>query len=335
MTKINMPDYDIIVGNKEMDKIESHIKEIYNFDKLFIVTDDNVYSLYEAKINKWFANFDVKVIVVPHGEKTKSYDEYLKTIEALIKAGVKRGHLLIALGGGVVGDLTGFIAATLYRGLPFMQIPTSLLAMVDSSIGGKVGIDLDLGKNLLGSFYQPKKVLIDPDFLETLPIEEYKNGMAEMIKSGLIGNRHLYEYFINHQVVTQKEIIEALEVKRHVVLIDPFDLKERMFLNFGHSYGHAIEKKTNYEVYKHGQAVSYGMLIALELGIKEGITPSYLYDEVKKILLDNDLVKEPLLKAEDYEDELKYDKKNMADGYHFIFIKEVGEAMMKTVKIGK
>ncbi len=334
MIKINMPSYDIVVGENEMEKIKSHIKDIYAYDKLFIITDDYVYSLYKAKINKWFKDYDFKVIVVPHGEKSKSYPQYLKTIEDLISLGIKRGHLLIALGGGVVGDLSGFIAATLFRGLPFIQIPTTLLAMVDSSIGGKVGIDLDFGKNLLGAFYQPKKVVIDTTFLDTLELSEYKNGMAEMIKSGLIGNSDLYEYFIDHLTVTEKEIIQAIEVKQKVVLVDPYDLKERMFLNFGHSYGHAIEKKTNYEVYKHGQAVSYGMLLALELGINQGITPDYLYEEVKTILLKNKLVNEPLLKAEDYEDELKYDKKNMADGYHFIFIEEVGKPVIKNVKIG-
>lgn len=330
-----MPTYDIIVGSNEMEKIESHIKDVYDYSQIFIVTDDHVFKHYATRINTWFKNFDYKVINVPHGEKSKSFDVYLKAIEDLINAGIKRGHLIIALGGGVVGDLTGFIASTIFRGVPFIQIPTSLLAMVDSSIGGKVGIDLDFGKNLIGSFYQPKKVIIDPEFLNTLPIDEYHNGMAEMIKSGLIGDKDLYQYFLTHQQITEKQIIQSIEVKRNVVLIDPYDLKERMFLNFGHSYGHAIEKKTNYEVYKHGEAISYGMLIALELGINMGITPRNLYQEVKEILLKNQLVKEPLLNKEDYEDELKYDKKNMADGYHFVFIEDIGHPVVKKVKIGK
>lgn len=334
MTKINMPDYDIVVGHHEMDKIESYVKDFYHFDQVFILTDDHVFALYEEKIQSWFNSFDVKVCVIPHGETSKSYQVYLSAIEDLIKQGIKRQHLLIALGGGVVGDLAGFIASTLYRGVPFMQIPTSLLAMVDSSIGGKVGIDLDLGKNLIGSFYQPKKVIIDPMFLSTLPLEEYQNGMAEMIKSGLIGDKDLYHYFMEHTTVTEKEIIQTIQVKRNVVLIDPYDKKERMFLNFGHSYGHAIEKKTAYKKYKHGQAISYGMLIALQKGISLNITPSYLYEEVKQILLKNSLVKEPLLESIDFEDELKYDKKNMADGYHFILIENVGKAVIKKIKIG-
>jgi 3-dehydroquinate synthase len=329
-----MPDYDIIIGHQEMDKIESYVKEFYDFKEVYILTDDHVFSLYKEKINDWFNAFDIKIVVIPFGETSKSYPIYLNAINDLIKQGIKRQHLLIALGGGVVGDLAGFIASTLYRGIPFMQIPTSLLAMVDSSIGGKVGIDLELGKNLIGSFYQPKKVIIDPNFLNTLPLEEYQNGMAEMIKSGLIGDKDLYTYFINHQTVTEKEIIQTIQVKRRVVLIDPFDKKERMFLNFGHSYGHAIEKKTKYEIYKHGQAISYGMLIALQKGISLNVTPKYLYDEVKQILLKNSLVKEPLLKAIDFEDELKYDKKNMADGYHFILIENVGKAVIKKIKLG-
>ena len=334
MTKINMPTYDIVVEKDAMLKIESYIKDVYNYRQVFIVTDNIIYSFYETKIYRWFKDFDVEVVVIPHGEKSKSHQTYLNVVEELIKKGIKRQHLIIALGGGVIGDLTGFVASTLYRGLPFVQIPTSLLAMVDSSIGGKVGIDLPLGKNLLGSFYQPKKVIIDPAFLDTLSEAEYHNGMAEMIKSGLIGDPKLYEHFINHQEVSETEIIMAINVKRNVVLIDPYDLKERMFLNFGHSYGHAIEKKTNYEVYKHGEAISYGMLIALEMGIDQGITPAYLYDEVKTILLKNKLVKEPLLNPKDYEDELKYDKKNMADGYHFVLIKEVGKPVIKKYKLG-
>ncbi len=334
MTKIDMPTYDIVVEKNAMLKIESYIKDVYNYEQIFIVTDDIVYSFYETKINEWFKNFDIEVVVIPNGEKSKSYQTYLNVVESLIKKGIKRQHLVIALGGGVIGDLTGFVASTLYRGLPFVQIPTSLLAMVDSSIGGKVGIDLPLGKNLLGSFYQPKKVIIDPMFLDTLSEAEYHNGMAEMIKSGLIGDSKLYEHFINHQEVSETEIMLAINVKRNVVLIDPYDLKERMYLNFGHSYGHAIEKKTNYEVYKHGEAVSYGMLIALEMGIEQGVTPAYLYDEVKTILLKNKLVKEPLLNPKDYEDELKYDKKNMADGYHFVLIEEVGKPVIKKYKLG-
>jgi len=332
--KIEMPDYDIVVNHHEMLHIAEHIKSFYTYKEIFILTDDCVYAHYKDKLNKWFESFEYEVVVVPQGEKSKSYDVYLDAINKLIEKGIKRNHLLIALGGGVIGDLAGFIASTLYRGIPFMQIPTSLLAMVDSSIGGKVGIDLDLGKNLIGSFYQPKKVVIDPEFLNTLSTLEYNNGMAEMIKSGLIGDKKLYEHFKSHQKVTIDEIIKTIKVKQKVVLIDPYDKKERMFLNFGHSYGHAIEKSTNYEVYKHGQAISYGMLIALEKGIELGITPNYLYDEVKEILLRIGLVEKPLLKATSYEQELKYDKKNMADGYHFIFIEEVGKAVIKKIKIG-
>ena len=332
--KIKMPDYDIIINHHEMLHIAEHINSFYTYKEVFILTDEYVYANYKDKLSDWFETFDYKIVVVPQGEKSKSYDVYLDAINKLIEKGIKRNHLLVALGGGVIGDLAGFIASTLYRGIPFMQIPTTLLAMVDSSIGGKVGIDLDLGKNLIGSFYQPKKVIIDPEFLNTLSTLEYNNGMAEMIKSGLIGDKELYEYFKHHQKVTIDEIIKTIKVKQKVVLIDPYDKKERMFLNFGHSYGHAIEKKTNYEVYKHGQAISYGMLIALEKGIELGITPNYLYDEVKEMLLRIGLVENPLLKASSYEDELKYDKKNMADGYHFIFIEEVGKAVTKKIKLG-
>ncbi len=238
---------------------------------------------------------------------------------------------MLAFGGGVIGDLTGFIASTLYRGISYVQIPTTLLAQVDSSIGGKVGIDLKEGKNLIGSFYDPKFVLIDPSLLKTLSKREYANGLAEMIKAGLIGDKKLYTYLLEHETVTEVEIAEAIQVKRNVVLLDPYDKKERMYLNFGHTFGHAIEKKHKYETYLHGEAISYGMLIALQIGIQLGETKEELYQEVLNLLLKRGLVKEPLLKKDDYQAEIIHDKKNLADGLHFILVTKPGD--VKIVKL--
>jgi 3-dehydroquinate synthase len=319
-----MPDYDIVIYDNNLLELSKHIKSIYRYDELFVVTDQKVYALYHQQMVEALASFHVSYVVVPEGESSKSLDTYQKVVDTLIEKGIKRNHLIIALGGGVIGDLTGFVAATLFRGIPYIQIPTTLLAMVDSSIGGKVGIDLKQGKNLLGSFYQPKLVFIDTNFLKTLPSREYANGLAEMIKAGLIGDKKLYQYLLEHDIVSTKEIEQSIHVKREVVLIDPYDYKERMLLNFGHTFGHAIEKKHHYETYKHGEAISYGMLIALQLGITLGKTDPNLYEEVKSLLIKRGLVQEPLLEMEDYKSEIIHDKKFLADGLNFIVVHRPG-----------
>lgn len=327
-----MPEYDIFIEEKGLSNLPRHIKEVYIFHDIYIVTDENVYALYQQKIEQVLADYKVFFVVVKPGEKSKSLDVYHQVIRELIQKGMRRHHLLIALGGGVVGDLAGFVASTIFRGVSFVQIPTTLLSQVDSSVGGKVGIDLEEGKNLIGSFYNPKFVLIDPEFLKTLSEREYNNGLAEMIKAGLIGDKKLYHHLLSHDRVTEEEITMAIQVKRAVVLVDPYDKKERMYLNFGHTFGHAIEKKNKYETYKHGEAISYGMLMALEVGIRYHETKQELYDEVKQLLLKRGLVKEPLLKMEDYKDEIKHDKKFLGNGLNFVVVDRIGDAKIVQIK---
>ncbi|HHY97029.1 MAG TPA: 3-dehydroquinate synthase, partial [Acholeplasma sp.] len=216
-----------------------------------------------------------------------------------------------------------------YRGGSFIQIPTSLLAMVDSSIGSKTGIDLDEGKNLVGAFYDPKAVFIDPIFLETLPEEEYKNGLAEVLKAGLIDDVSLFEYLKEYEKLTIDEIIKAIQVKQRIVTKDPFEKHERMYLNFGHTFGHAIEKHFQYAI-KHGVAVSYGMLFSLEEGIKRGITKDKtLYDETKTILLRLGLINEPILDKKQFIKYLQFDKKHLADGLRFVFLEDKGNPIIQ------
>ncbi|MBN2300293.1 MAG: 3-dehydroquinate synthase [Acholeplasmataceae bacterium] len=320
-----MPDYDIYIESNELLNLQKYVKELYHEKKIYVVTDENVNQLYHQKLIHALPFFEVIFVVIKPGEHSKSIETYQKVISELIQKQMKRNHLLIALGGGVVGDLTGFVASTLYRGVKFIQIPTTLLAQVDSSIGGKVGIDLEQGKNLLGSFYRPLLVYIDPAFLETLSKREYANGLAEMIKAGLIGDKKLYHHLKSNEKVGVDEIVMAIQVKRALVLIDPYDHKERMYLNFGHTFGHAIEKKHHYDTYKHGEAISYGMLMALEIGMKRHETHFELYQEVKSLLLERGLVKEPLLKIFDYKDEIVHDKKYLSEGLHFVIVPKVGE----------
>lgn len=330
-----METYDIYVGKNEINHLQTYIKDIYTHKDIYVVTDENVDQLYHDLITSKLNDFNLHFVVIKPGETSKSFETYVQTINNLIDLGIKRNHLLISLGGGVVGDLTGFIAASLYRGIGFIQIPTTLLSQVDSSIGSKVGIDLEKGKNLVGAFYDPKFVLIDPIFLETLDEREYHQGVAEMIKAGLIQDEALYEFFKTNQKVTEKEILMALRVKRNVVLKDPFDHKERMILNFGHTFGHAIEKKYQYQTYKHGEAISYGMLIAIEIGMSKGITPKYIYEDVKQVLEKHKLIKAPYIEANALLDYIKTDKKSMSDVFHFICLKDIGESVITNLKVGE
>jgi 3-dehydroquinate synthase len=328
-----MPDYSIYIENNGLNNLVKYIEEIYPYKDVFVVTDQTVFKLYHQRLLDVLPDYRISFVIVSDGEKSKSIEVYQYVIEQLIEQGMKRNHLLISLGGGVVGDLAGFVSATLYRGVSYIQIPTTLLAQVDSSIGGKVAIDLKEGKNLIGAFYNPKLVLIDPVFLRTLSKREYANGLAEMIKAGLIGDKKLYHFLLENEEVGEHEIAMAIHVKREVVLTDPYDHKERMYLNFGHTFGHAIEKKHGYELYKHGEAISYGMLIALEIGVHMNETKPELYDEVKDLLIKRGLVKEPLLLLENYKDEILTDKKNLADGLRFIIVPKVGEVKIVKVKV--
>ncbi len=333
--KLKMKTYDIYVGEYEINQLETYIKSFYQYKDIYIVTDETVHHIYRDLMIEKLSQFNLHFCVVKPGETSKSFKTYIETTENLIDLNMKRNHLLIALGGGVIGDLTGFIAATLYRGVNYIQIPTTLLAQVDSSIGSKVGIDLKSGKNLLGSFYDPKFVLIDPTFLKTLSDREYRQGIAEMIKAGLIANKELYNFFKSHEKVTENEILLALQVKRDVVLKDPFDLNERLILNFGHTFGHAIEKKFNYETYKHGEAISYGMLLAIKIGIAKKITPGYIYEDVKSVLKKHHLIEEPYFEEKDLVEYIKTDKKHMANTFHFICLNDIGSSVITNLKVGE
>ncbi|HLT00395.1 MAG TPA: 3-dehydroquinate synthase, partial [Acholeplasma sp.] len=262
---LNVNEYDIIIEDNLLANLKEHIKKVYPYEKVFIVTDKNLFRLYEQKLKEALQDFDVHIVAVEPGEHSKSLQTYEQLSKYLINQGMKRNHLLIAFGGGVIGDLVGFVAGTLYRGVPFIQIPTSLLAMVDSSIGGKTGIDLPEGKNLLGVFKNPRVVLIDPQVLETLPIEEYRNGLAEVVKAAIIDDKDLFEYLKSNDTLTIEKLVQAIEVKRKIVLKDPYEENIRMYLNFGHTFGHAIERHYDYAI-KHGVAVAYGMLMSLKEG---------------------------------------------------------------------
>lgn len=273
MQKIHVPvkdAYDVIIERGILQKCGTIIQklELTSANHFVVITDDNVDKLYADIVLKSLQEngFQAEKFVFPHGEASKNAGTLLKIYSFLCEHEVTRGDCLIALGGGVVGDITGFAAATFLRGLPYIQIPTSLLAQVDSSVGGKTAIDLPEGKNLVGAFKQPLAVLCDSDTLHTLPEEFLIDGMGEVIKYGMIADAELFEILCKYDLQSVKqhfdEIIPAcIRIKRDVVAEDELDNGLRMILNFGHTLGHAIEAYYHYETYTHGCAVAAGMCL--------------------------------------------------------------------------
>jgi 3-dehydroquinate synthase len=265
---------------------------------------------------------------MPDGEAYKNLATLGQLYEQLLAAGLDRGSSVIALGGGVIGDTAGFAAATYMRGVALVHIPTTLLAQIDSSIGGKVAVDHAGAKNLAGAFYQPKAVIIDPDLLSTLPPTEFRVGMAEVIKHGIIWSPSLFEYLERHGAEPLADVVrQALQVKVEVVLQDPEERGLRAILNFGHTLGHGIEAATDYQV-KHGDAVSVGMVAATRMAIAMGLCPpkveSRLVALLRRFGLPIAIDVDPLavLRA------TASDKKKREGRLHFVLPKAIGQVIV-------
>ena len=265
MTRIEISasrNYTVTIGSGLRNSVCQVLNKLTNAEKVCIVSDDNVFPLYGTTLSESLTadGFSTSAFVFPAGEERKNGFTYLGLLEHLAENGLTRSDCIIALGGGVVGDLAGFAAATYLRGIPCIQIPTSLLAMVDSSVGGKTGIDLDAGKNLCGAFYQPAAVICDTDVLSTLPEDVFRDGCAEVIKYAVLFDPELFRLLEQKGMDFDREAVIArcVEHKRNVVTGDEFDHGKRMLLNLGHTVGHAIEKCSNYAI-SHGKAVAIGM----------------------------------------------------------------------------
>jgi 3-dehydroquinate synthase len=265
--------YQIIVGSNVIEHLKAFL-EINNYNKIIVISDENVVKLHGEKLKNIVQSIDF--VIVKAGENSKSFAVFEKTCEEILQKNIDRKTLLIAFGGGVVGDLTGFCASVLLRGIDFIQIPTTLLAMVDSSVGGKTAINSQAGKNLIGSFYQPKLVLCDIDFLETLPLREFRSGYAEIVKYGFIYDKIFFEFldenlteiFAKNLQILQKIITRSCEIKAQIVGRDEKENGERALLNFGHTFGHIFETETNYsDEILHGEAVALGMLMASQMSV--------------------------------------------------------------------
>ena len=265
--------YDVLIGNNLLPDLGRHAKSISHGSRVCIVSDSNVWPLYgkTASDSLLQSGFEVVHYIFEAGEASKNLHTYGDLLNFLAGNHITRSDLIVALGGGVTGDLAGFAAATYLRGIPYIQIPTTLLAAVDSSVGGKTAIDLPGGKNLAGAFYQPKLVLCDTDCLNTLPDEVFRDGCAEVIKYGILYDRQLFEDLCHTglQFDREKVIARCVELKRDVVAEDEFDTGARMQLNLGHTMGHAVESLSNFTI-SHGQAVAIGTAIIASSGCAAG-----------------------------------------------------------------
>ena len=277
--------YNILIENNLIDTCGRYVREITKSKNAVIITDDTVDALYSAKVEKSLSDnsFEVLKYVIPHGEDSKSAENFIAILNFLANHKISRTDIIIALGGGVVGDLAGFVASSYLRGIEFVQVPTTLLSMVDSSVGGKTAINLDAGKNLAGAFYQPSLVLCDPTALDTLPDDIFADGCAEVIKYGIINDRPLFDK-LKDGIDSIDDIIEnCVKNKRDIVNIDERDTGIRQLLNLGHTIAHTIEQNSGFEI-SHGSAVSIGMYYVGKISNKMGYLSDGELEEIKSIL---------------------------------------------------
>ena len=325
--------YSIYIENGILDRAGDYVAEVFSGKKIMIVSDDSVFPLYGQRLTDSLSGrFEVHHLILPHGEATKSFDSLPVIYRALLMEKFSRSDLIIALGGGVMGDLAGFAASSFLRGISFIQVPTSLLAQVDSSVGGKVAVDLPEGKNLVGAFYQPSLVLIDPEVLGTLPTRYIHDGMGEVIKYGCIWDKDLFDKLTSYGSFAQMKqdigeiIYRCVDIKRIVVEHDQFDKGERMLLNFGHTLAHTIEQYYHYERESHGEAVAIGMYQITRIGETEGLTRPGTAARIKKALDIYGLPHACNLPMSELTGAIKVDKKNVSGKLNVVLLKEIGES---------
>jgi 3-dehydroquinate synthase len=278
--------YDIHIGSVFSEDGMNLLRVAVGAARCVIVTNPTLRPLYGEKLAAALPN--AALVTMPDGEQYKTMDTIGQLYTEFVQAKLDRAGAVIALGGGVVGDTAGFAAATYMRGVRFIQMPTSLLSMVDSSVGGKVGVDLPLGKNLVGSFKQPDAVFIDPAMLQTLPLREWRCGMAEVIKHGLLADSRLLDPALWSPERAPELIRRAVQVKVDVVEADPYEHNIRAHLNLGHTFAHAIEQVSGY-AWPHGEAVGAGLVAAARLSVGEGLAPAALAEQVESLVSEIDL----------------------------------------------
>lgn len=330
--------YPIHIGNEILERVDFLLPHLPQ-KRVAIVTNTTVAPLYLDRFRTALERYEIHsvAIILPDGEDHKNWQTLNLIFDALLEQRCERKTSLIALGGGVIGDLTGFAAATYLRGVPFIQIPTTLLAQVDSSVGGKTGINHPLGKNLIGAFYQPRVVLTDSKTLNTLPDRELRAGIAEVIKYGLIRDADFFTWLEQNITgliardtdILNKAICRSCEIKAEIVAADERESGVRALLNLGHTFGHAIENAMGYGVWLHGEAVATGIIMAADLSKKLKFINESDFKRIHSIFQKAGLpVIAPKFSPDDYLRLMKLDKKVEGGKMRFILLKRIGEAIM-------
>ena len=333
--------YDIEIDRGLLPHVGGKIKKLLpKAEKAAIITDSHVGPLYAPLLRDSLEKegLAVTVLTFTAGEENKNLQTLGALYDGLAEAGLTRSDAVVALGGGVTGDMGGLAAATFLRGVAFIQIPTSLLATVDSSVGGKVAVDLSSGKNLVGAFYQPKAVFIDPDLLKTLPVRYLHDGLAEVIKYGCIMDKELFMMLEKMQNDAElldhaDKIIETCcNIKARIVEHDEFDTGERMLLNFGHTLGHAVEKTFRFDRYSHGEGVGIGMVLLTRQSEKLGLTEFGTADRIVALLQRFQLPTTVEIHKEDFLQAIALDKKKRGSRLTLVLLKRIGESFLQKVE---
>lgn len=338
--KLTRHPYSIHVGPRTLAKLPGLVKKLKIGSDALIVTTPILKSLFGEKLKKTLreAGLGCLFLTIPDSEKSKNAKRAFHLIEKITAFDRNKKLFLIAFGGGVVGDLTGFVAAIYKRGIPYLQVPTTLLAQIDSSIGGKTAIDTAFGKNLVGAFYQPRLVLSDTTLLETLPLKQLRSGLAEGVKYALIKDKLLFSFLRkNYKKILRHDgaalsflILRCAAIKAAVVAQDEYDRKDkRIILNFGHTFGHAIEAASRYKI-SHGEAVSLGMVCAARLSRDLGILAAGVFEKIVRLLKNIGIpTRLPPIKTQDILKMIAYDKKFKRGKNRFVLLKEIGRTIVR------
>ncbi len=331
--------YDILVGRGLLARAGELTRAVNRSRRVLVVSDSNVAPLYAETVLTSFAaaGYEASLFTFPAGEQSKRLETVAAIYGRLAAGGFTRGDLLAALGGGVTGDMTGFAAATYLRGMAFVQLPTSLLAQVDSSVGGKTGVDIAEGKNLVGAFWQPIRVIADVDALSSLPATVFADGMGEVIKAACIRDAALFDRLAAGDAMVgdgcEEVIVRCIDIKRQVVENDERESGERKLLNFGHTLAHALEKYYHYETLSHGSAVAVGMVEICRAAERSGLTEAGTAERIAHVLRDYGLPSEDTAPMEAYLAEVGMDKKRSGTGIDLVLLRRVGESYVHPVEM--
>lgn len=326
--------YTIVIDEGILSRLKNYFEKEYT--SIFIISDENVAKIYLHDVVKHLDNANVFQYIIPAGEASKSIEHYYALQTAAIENGLDRNALILALGGGVVGDLAGFVAATFMRGIDYIQVPTTILAH-DSSVGGKTAINHELGKNLIGAFYPPAAVLYDIEALSTLPAKEIRSGYAELVKEGLISSNELFEEMLQVDLaslkneILEKHILAGIKVKADIVEADEKELGIRSFLNLGHTFAHALETELGYGAITHGEAVAVGLLFSLHVSEAE-FSKELPYNQIECWLNKNNYpIQTITFASENILKRMKSDKKTVNSQIKMVLLKAPGNIVNREI----